>query len=232
MTDSSGKKTAGAAPRAGEDELLAWIAVYEYQQQRLVRTYEDFADTGRDLHQFFFEYVYIHPRRRARFEKRDMAFVRIARNWLFRKITTREMHDYLECVIALQVMTDTFDLRLGRYLLEAGVRPGDGGLPHDRYREAYRAVASRAQRIQQVECVLKTFELCNRVVNEFPLNLDQILRYTPRVFLRNTELLNLCVEAYHTFHRHGAQLDAYDAVMREREFAYIETMFGGDAGHA
>ena len=231
MSDNQEKTRAGAAPRITGAEREAWIRVYEYQRRRLERTYADFRDAGADLHRFFFEFVYLHPAHRPRFEKRDQAFVRIARNWLFRRLTTRELHAYLEGVIRLQALTDALDVSAARHLARAGVSLNGDTIPDADYAAAYRAAASRAQRIAQVELVLKTFELCNRIVNELPLNLDQILRYTPKVFLRDGELLNLCIEAYHTFHRHGGRLDEYDAALRERELAYIHSMFGGEASH-
>jgi hypothetical protein len=230
MSERESRRIAGAAPRVDGDARRAWIKVYEYQKARLERTYSDFEESGEDLHKFFFEFVYLHPDRRVRYEKRDMSFVRISRNWLFRKLTTRELHAYLEKTILLQHMTDAFDVRVARNLVAQGVPSGNEPVPDAAYRRAYLAETSRPERIAQIESVLKTFELCNRIVNELPLNLEQILRYTPKVFMRNTDLLDLCIQAYHTFTRHGARLNEYDAVLREREMDYIDSMFGKEDG--
>ena len=59
------------------------------------------------------------------------------------------------------------------------------------------------------------------------MNLEDILRFTPKIFIRNADLLNLCVEAYRTFDRHRHRLKEFDAVVRARETAYINAMFDG-----
>jgi len=224
MDQTHRDRPAGAAPRVDADLFRAWVMVYEYQKARLERTYQDFREQGEDLRRFFFGSVYLHPDQRARFEKRDMAFVRISRNWLFRRLTTRELHEYLDTVIRLQQITDDYDLRVARNLLAQGA--AGAPLEDGAFGRAYTRETTRAGRQAQIQYVLKTFELCNRIVNELPLNLEQILRYTPRAFLGNAELVDLCVQAHRTFSRHGARLDEYAAVLKEREAAYIDSMFG------
>ena len=54
---------------------------------------------------------------------------------------------------------------------------------------------------------------------------DAVRAVTTKFFLRNADLIQLCVEAYHLFYKHRAELADFDRVIRERESAYIESIF-------
>ena len=219
------KSATGSSPKPPEDLHHAWRLVYEFQRARILDTYSDHGDKD-DLQDFFFDLAYMHPDRRASFEKRDRAFVSIARNWLLRRLTSHELIEYLETAIALRWYTDRFDLAAAQYLLDNDLMPPHGEiLTRENHRLAVTATTTLEQRRDQRLAVRKTLELCNRIINELPFNLRDILRYTPRFFMRNADLLHMCVQAYHVFDKYGKQLDDFDAIIHERETAYLESLF-------
>jgi hypothetical protein len=117
---------------------------------------------------------------------------------------------------------------MAEYLIGNHGVSGGGPLDEAAYRDATRAITTRKDREWQRDGVLRTLDLCSRIVNEMPFRLDDILRFTPNFFLRNTDLIQLCVEAYHVFYRHRAEIAEFDRLIRERETAYIESIFGGE----
>ena len=224
------KKDATATGAACAEDITLLAArrlVYNFQQDRLNETYSDYEDAT-DIRHFFFQYVYADPAVRKKFAKRDAAFIRTARSRLFRIITTQELRDYLETVIELRDATDRLDMAVAKFVAEHNRPLPQGPLGRDGYARAYRAATTKTERIRQLEAVLRSYELCCRFIREIPFSLEDILRITPKIFLRNSELLNLCVTAYRIFSRHKPRLDEYGRVLRERETAYINRMFDGE----
>lgn len=214
----------GGVPRVTDDVLAVWRLIYQYHQRRLESTYADFMHYD-DLRAFFFNLVYVDPALRPKIEKRDRAFVSISRNWLLRAITSKELIDYLETVIELRRATDKWNVAMAEYLIDKHGITGGGPLEEAAYRDAVRAVTTRRDRTWQRDGVLRTLDLCSRIVNEMPFRLNDILRFTPKFFLRNADLIHLCVEAYHVFYKHRTELAEFDRIIRERETVYIESLF-------
>ena len=218
-----------AADEYMEKELLAARrAVYEYQRVRIEAGYGEYEDIA-DVREFFFDMVYTDPSLAAKFAKRDATFERIARSRLFRLLTSKEMKEYLKNIIALKSETERLDTAVARALLtDGGVSPVRGsGLPEERYNAAYRAVSTKKERLAQLESVLNAYDLCYHVMYDLPIGLDDILRLTPRIFLRNSDLLNLCVTAWRVFSRHKPRLLEYGEIIRARETERIERIFHG-----
>lgn len=236
------KSNSGPAPRARPARTAALTSncdklalsrklVYQYQRARIVNTYSDFTG-AEDLQEFFFGYVYLPAGSASKFEKRDTAFIRIARGKLLRMMTSRELIDHLETVIALREMTARLDEAAASAAAKIGLRPGSSALSDSDYKTAYSSSSTPAERARQLDAVMKSFTLCREVINNIPFSLDDILRFTPKVFMRNSDLLDLCASAYRAFHKHKASLDSYGAALREREYSFMQSMFDGGPPHA
>lgn len=221
---------AGAGAPAKEDRLLhARRMVYDFQRRRLLGTYADYGDAA-DLQRLFFDCIYVDPATRHKFEKRDRTFIRIARSPLLRLMTSREFMDYLATVIRLREQTMQLDKAVAEYAAAEISGAESDALDPALYAKAFRATASKAERAAQLDAVFISYDLCFRVITELPFSLEDILRFTPKIFMRNSELLNLCISAYRIFSRHKPHLQEYARALRERETAYLDSMFDGVTG--
>ena len=215
-------------PHAADENLLrAWKLLYDYQCARIRKTYSDHEDTA-DIQSLFFDYVYVDPAARARFDKRNETFIRIARSKLFRMITNHELHEYLETVIALKELTDKLDIAAARVIASSPDAMENESLDSKTYRHAITKSSTKADRIKRLDMVMRSFNLCNRVIHEMSFSLEEVLRFTPKIFMRNSDLINLCVMAYRAFSKHKPRLDEYEKLILEKETAHINKLFGRD----
>jgi hypothetical protein len=212
-------------PSADRDLLSrAEQLVYDCQRRRLDDTYADIQDTD-DIRELFHELLYPPPEERIKFIPRNNYVRRIARNWLFRITFHRMTVEVLEKAIELERINESVNGRIARALRDRGPLPDS--LEDGAYIDIARAVSSRAERLRQLENVIFVLKYADVFVKYFRIGIKDILRMIPRPLIRNSDLLHLGVEGYTRLKNHENELLNLIEIIRERESARIDTVYGG-----
>lgn len=198
--------------------------LYEYQARILEARYADVRD-GDDLRDLFFRVLYVPPEDEIRLVERNREFIRVSGHWMLRVIGAGYVTRVLRQVIELHELTRELDSRVASYLVGRAEWFEEGDGRDAVYREAMRAVTTKRDRMRQVECALAGYDLVALVVRQVPFDLTEIIRRTPKSWIRNKDLLDLSVTAYKTFVNHKHELEELRRLMQEREAAYIDAMF-------
>jgi hypothetical protein len=142
LTDTLGRVIELRASLHADEELgRRWLAVKNWQSQRLARTYSDLlaSDRYRESCEFFLEEIY-----GARdFEQRDQEVHRVVPK-LAKMLPGRAIETLL-LAVELDELAEDFDAGLARLVQLPITTP--------RYADAYRRVGSKAKREHQVELI-------------------------------------------------------------------------------
>lgn len=223
MSSSNGNTSEKAAHGATPERLArAERLVYEFQRRRLEETYGDFENIG-DLRDFFFTLVYPPPDARGRFAARNKAITRVCRNWLFRLTFAPITIQTLEKVIELERLTESINEKIARALCERGPLPE--ALDDETYFDVSRKASTLEQRTRQLDNALEALHYGELFLKFFKFGIKQILRMVPKALIRNSDMLDLGVQAYTRLAAHKDDLESYRAAIRGRESARIGKMF-------
>jgi hypothetical protein len=233
-----------------KETIRNWVI--NHQHWMVVNRYADIDDSD-EIRNFFAKYLYPSVEDRAGYESRNeffrilvdfyrrgkigkmlgaAAIVMAPIIWMADRM--KELPDYLQKTVDLYDMTNELDGRLCEALAASVSTEAD--LTNEAYEAAYRISATPAERRVQVLDVVGIGQFVVKIVERGGI-VDLILEHCPRIpFFANNQYvrglndtINMVQAGFRAFRSHKGRLHEFAETCRDRELAYVESVFGAAA---
>lgn len=227
------------------ESAAGWLV--NHQHDRVLGRYADI-DRGAKLRRLFSEYVYPTWDKREDYKFRCEFFIKIFTGQTvramapFRPLFHRQieqieqmdsLEDYINMIMDLYALSMELDERMVGYFCENCGSIQE--LNDAAYRAAFRACSTFEERRRQTDMVLALAEYARRTVERGGY-IDVLVRTFPTIpiFRKNrlvrgaNEMIRMAKTAYYAAKSHRADLAEFIEIIREREYAFIDSMMDGD----